>query len=277
MTDIANWVGGADGIGWAIIILTAIIRLILLPIFINQQRNTTISGLKMQKMRPELEKIQAAAKAAQTPTEQQAISMQSMNLYRENNVSMTGGVSWLTMAVQLPIFSGLYLAIKHADGLKSATFYGMALSKPQIILTIIVFLIYVFQAYLSQLHMPEDQKKTAGKIAYFMPVMIAFFTFASSGAIGLYFIVGGISVAIQTLVIHFMHSGLTKHVEETFSLKRGADELLKEATAGSNFNQGAQRVRPEDLRPRDVTPTETNDQPTGQRNAGKQNRQLNKE
>lgn len=271
LTELAKAIGGVNAIGWAIIILTAIIRLILLPIFINQQKNTTISSLKMQKLRPELEKVQAAVKNAKTSQEQQAASMASMSLYRENGVSLTGGISWLTMAIQLPIFSGLYLAIQHANGLRTATFFGVALSKPQILLSAAVFVIYAFQAYLSILHMPEEQKKTSAQMLWISPVMIAGITLISSGALGLYFLVGGLSVVIQALTIHFMHPKLLAHVEESFTIKRGADDLLKQS-APTGFGQDQNRVRPEDLRPRDVTDDDTTSQTPAKRNAGKQQR-----
>ncbi|MCK8627680.1 membrane protein insertase YidC [Fructobacillus cardui] len=274
LTEIAKWVGGVNAIGWAIIILTAIIRLILLPIFVNQQINTTKSSLKMEKLRPELEKVQAAVKGAKTAEEQQAASMASMSLYRENGVSMTGGISWLTMAIQLPIFSGLYLAIQHADGLKTATFFGLPLSKPEILLSLVVFVIYAAQAYLSLIHMPAEQKKTAGQMLWISPVMIAGITLISSGALGLYFIVGGITVVLQAFIVHLMYAKLEDDVDKNFVLKKGADDLLSQP-ASAAFGRNQNRVRPEDLRPRDVTDDDKSQQ-SGPRNAGKQQRRNEK-
>ncbi|MCK8617653.1 membrane protein insertase YidC [Fructobacillus sp. M158] len=277
LLQIAKAVGGVNAIGWAIIILTAIIRLILLPIMVNQSKKTTVSQLKMQKLRPEFEKVQAAVKSAQTPAEQQAASMASMALYRENNISLTGGVSWLTMAIQMPIFSGLYLAIMHANGLKSATFFGFQLSSPQVLFSVLVLVIYLWQAYLTQLHVPEAQKKQTGALMWMMPLVIAGFTFVSSGALGLYFIVGGIFVVLQAFITHLMHANLKKQVEDDFVILKTADELLQQGAAnqtagqaGPSFgNEAVNRVRPEDLRPRDVT----DDKPEQGRNAGKQHRE----
>lgn len=273
LLQIADAVGGVNAIGWAIIILTAIVRLILLPIMVSQSKKTTISQLKMQKLRPEFEKVQAAVKTAKTPAEQQAASMASMALYRENNISLTGGVSWLTMAIQMPIFSGLYLAIMHAKGLKSASFLGFDLSSPQILFSVLVLVIYLWQAYLTQLHVPAAQKKQTGALMWFMPIMIAGFTFVSSGALGLYFIVGGVFEVAQAFITHLMYAGLKKQVEEDFTILKTADDLLKptgdNGQSAENFvNQTTRRVRPEDLRPRDVTDEKQREG----RNAGKQNR-----
>ena len=269
LIDIAHMVGGVNAIGWAIIILTAIVRLCLLPIMVSQSKKTTISQLKMQKLRPEFEKVQAAVKAAKTPQEQQAASMASMSLYRENNISLTGGVSWLTMAIQMPIFSGLYLAIMHANGLKSATFFGFSLSSRQILFSVLVLVIYLAQAYMTQLHIPAAQKKQTGMLIWFMPIMIAGFTLVSSGALGLYFMVGGIFVLAQALINHLYYDQLQKHVDQNFVIQKTADDLLnQQVNAGTNSSAKTTRVRPEDLRPRAVS----EDVAHGGRNAGKQHR-----
>ena len=71
MTNIAHFIGGVNGIGWAIIVITAIFRLILLPFFLNQQVNTTVNQIKMQKLKPEIDKLQTLSRKAATTEEQQ--------------------------------------------------------------------------------------------------------------------------------------------------------------------------------------------------------------
>ena len=208
MTDIAHIIGGVNGIGWAIIIITAILRLILLPFFLNQQVNTTINQIKMQTLKPEIDKLQALTRKAGTTQEQQQASMAMMSLYRENDVSVIGGISFLTMAMQLPIFSGLYSAILHAPALKGAEFLGFNLGKPQIVFAIAAGIIYLIQAWLAMQHMPEEQKKTSAMMMFISPIMIFVFAMIASGAIGLYFVVGGLFALIQTLIQHYQRPGL---------------------------------------------------------------------
>ena len=52
LTKIAEWAGGSYGL--SIIIATVIIRLVLLPLILKQQKST----MAMQALRPEMEKIQ---------------------------------------------------------------------------------------------------------------------------------------------------------------------------------------------------------------------------
>ena len=264
MTDIAHIIGGVNGIGWAIIIITAILRLILLPFFLNQQVNTTINQIKMQTLKPEIDKLQALTRKAGTTQEQQQASMAMMSLYRENDVCVIGGISFLTMAMQLPIFSGLYSAILHAPALKGAEFLGFNLGKPQIVFAIAAGVIYLIQAWLAMQHMPEEQKKTSAMMMFISPIMIFVFAMIASGAIGLYFVVGGLFALIQTLIQHYQRPGLEKRVVREFKIKKTADDLMQESSKTKSTvtsTDGEQKI---------VQSSETKNKK--QRNAGKQKR-----
>ena len=264
MTDIAHIIGGVNGIGWAIIIITAILRLILLPFFLNQQVNTTINQIKMQTLKPEIDKLQALTRKAGTTQEQQQASMAMMSLYRENDVSVIGGISFLTMAMQLPIFSGLYSAILHAPALKGAEFLGFNLGKPQIVFAIAAGIIYLIQAWLAMQHMPEEQKKTSAMMMFISPIMIFVFAMIASGAIGLYFVIGGLFALIQTLIQHYQRPGLEKRVAREFKIKKTADDLMQESSKAKSA------VTATDSEQKTVQSNENKNKK--QRNAGKQNR-----
>ncbi|MBZ5978918.1 MAG: membrane protein insertase YidC [Leuconostoc gelidum] len=264
MTDIAHIIGGVNGIGWAIIIITAILRLILLPFFLNQQVNTTINQIKMQTLKPEIDKLQALTRKAGTTQEQQQASMAMMSLYRENDVSVIGGISFLTMAMQLPIFSGLYSAILHAPALKGAEFLGFNLGKPQIVFAIAAGIIYLIQAWLAMQHMPEEQKKTSAMMMFISPIMIFVFAMIASGAIGLYFVVGGLFALIQTLIQHYQRPGLEKRVGREFKIKKTADDLMQESSKAKNT------VTSTDGDQKTLQSSETKNKK--QRNVGKQKR-----
>lgn len=264
MTDIAHIIGGVNGIGWAIIIITAILRLILLPFFLNQQVNTTINQIKMQTLKPEIDKLQALTRKAGTTQEQQQASMAMMSLYRENDVSVIGGISFLTMAMQLPIFSGLYSAILHAPALKGAQFLGFDLGKPQIVFAIAAGIIYLIQAWLAMQHMPEEQKKTSAMMMFVSPIMIFVFAMIASGAIGLYFVIGGLFALIQTLIQHYQRPGLEKRVAREFKIKKTADDLMQESSKAKST------VTATDSEQRTLQSNENKNKK--QRNAGKQNR-----
>ena len=88
--------GGASYV-LAITILTVIIRACLLPFNIKSAK----SSKKMQEIQPEVKKIQEKYK-----NDPQKAQMEMMNLYKEKNVSMTGGC--LPALLPLPILMALY-------------------------------------------------------------------------------------------------------------------------------------------------------------------------
>lgn len=87
--------------GLAIIIFTVIIKLILLPLNIKSQK----AMKKQQKIQPILKELQT-----KYANDQEKLQRETMKLYKENNISMTGGC--LPMLIQMPILVGLYQVIQ---------------------------------------------------------------------------------------------------------------------------------------------------------------------
>ncbi|MDV0430851.1 membrane protein insertase YidC [Lactiplantibacillus sp. DA1] len=213
--NVMEWLSQLFGnnYGWAIIGLTVIVRLVLLPMMINQQRKSTYQQEKMSAVRPQMEKIQARQKAATSQEEKAAISNELMQLYRDNGISMTGGIGCLPLLIQLPIFSALYYAIRYSPELSKATFMGISLGKSSLILAILAFLSYLAQGYLSMIGLPEEQKKTMRLMLIMSPVMILFVSMSAPAGLGLYFFVGGLFACLQTLIINFFRPRIRREVE----------------------------------------------------------------
>lgn len=226
MEYIDHAIGGQNAIGWSIIILTLIVRLVLLPLMVHQQRLATIQQEKMRLLQPQLSKIQAAQKAATSPEEQQRTSQAMMAVYRENNVSLLGGMNFTAMIIQWPIFFGLYRAIRNAHGMSHASFFGITLSDKSMLLAIATAVVYLLQSWLSTVGVPAEQKKQMMTMMYMMPVMMFFMTYVTNAGIALYFFVGALIFVIQTLIIIFMRPRLRRHVESSFDVRDVADDAL---------------------------------------------------
>jgi len=87
--------------GLAIILFTVVIKLVLLPLNIRSQK----AMRKQQKIQPILAEIQK-----KYANDQEKLQREMMKLYKENDVSMTGGC--LPMIIQMPILFGLYQIIR---------------------------------------------------------------------------------------------------------------------------------------------------------------------
>jgi YidC/Oxa1 family membrane protein insertase len=92
---LGNLMGGA--FGWAILLLTIIIRLVIAPLTYSSY----LSGAKMKALRPEIDLLKAKHGG-----DQQAMSMDQMKLFREAGVNPLGGC--IPALFQIPIFFALY-------------------------------------------------------------------------------------------------------------------------------------------------------------------------
>ena len=96
--------------GWAIIFITIIVRIIILPLGLHQSKKLYPNG-KMQAIKPQVDVAQAKMKQASTREEQMAAQAELQKIYKENNVSMVGGIGCLPLLIQMPIFSSLFLLL----------------------------------------------------------------------------------------------------------------------------------------------------------------------
>lgn len=87
--------------GWAIIIFTVIIKMIVLPLTVKSQK----AMKKQQKIQPVIAELQEKYK-----NDPEKLQSEMMKIYRENDISMTGGC--LPMLIQMPILIGLYQVIQ---------------------------------------------------------------------------------------------------------------------------------------------------------------------
>lgn len=87
--------------GIAIILLTLLVRVIVLPLTIKQTR----SMIAMQKLQPEIRKLQEKYK-----DDKEKLSQEMMKFYKENKVNPLGGC--LPLILQLPVFFALFTVLR---------------------------------------------------------------------------------------------------------------------------------------------------------------------
>jgi YidC/Oxa1 family membrane protein insertase len=97
--------------GWDIVLLTVALRVVFLPLSIRGQR----SMLKMQRLQPQMERLREKFKE-----DQERLQREMVDLYKRNHVNPLGGCA--PMALQMPIFIGLYEALLNAVELRHAPF-----------------------------------------------------------------------------------------------------------------------------------------------------------
>lgn len=192
------------GFGVAIILVTVIVRLIILPLGLNQAYKASYMQEKTRYLKPILEPIQTKLKNAKTNEEKMAAQSELMTAQKENGVNMLSSIGCLPLLIQMPFFSALFYAARYTQGISTATFIGIDLGKSSIVLTIVAGIFYFLQSYISTIGIDEEQKKQMRTMMYMSPLMIVFFSFSSPAGVTLYWVIGGIFGVIQQLIVTFL-------------------------------------------------------------------------
>lgn len=99
--------------GWAIIILTLLVRIVTAPLTVKQMRSME----RMRRVQPRMKEIQE-----KYADDRQRQSEEMMRFYKQEKVNPLGGC--LPMFLQLPVFIGLFYALRSSIHLRQAPFFG---------------------------------------------------------------------------------------------------------------------------------------------------------
>lgn len=192
---IAKVCGGSYG--WAIIIFTVIIRVILLPLNAVQINSTR----KMQEIQPELKALQEKYSSKDLETRNK-LNEETQKLYKEAGVNPYAGC--LPMVIQLPVMWALYQAIWRTPELQNGKFLWMDLGKPDpyYILPVLAAVFTFLSSYIATLSVPKSSQTTMTKMmSYVMAIMVGIWAIVFQSAISLYWVISNLFQVGQTLVL----------------------------------------------------------------------------
>src|ERR1035437_5519958 len=117
--QIFTWMGlpPAAGFTWALSIvgLVVVIRVILIPLFVKQIH----ASRRMQLIQPEMQKIQKKYKGKTDPESRQAMTQETMGLYKRTGTNPFS--SCLPLLLQSPIFFALFRVLNGLAGIAAST------------------------------------------------------------------------------------------------------------------------------------------------------------
>lgn len=194
---LADFVGSY---GVAIIVFTILFRLILLPFTLKQQKGMVETQIKTQGIQPITQDIQAEMKETDDPAEQQALQMELMEVYRENDIGIGSQLTGcLPLLLQMPIFVAMLQVLRRSNEIANSTFLGINLGDTSIVLAIVTGLIYLVQSRMMITNMPEEQQKSAGMTMYITPIMMIFIGISSPAGVAIYWMISGVFTLFQQL------------------------------------------------------------------------------
>lgn len=181
--------------GLAILALTIIIRLLILPLMIKQYRSTK----QMQALQPEILKIRKKYK--DDPQKQQE---ETMKLFQKHGVNPLAGC--MPLLIQMPILIALYNAIMRNEHIYEHTFLWMQLGErdPFFILpTIAAITTYLQQKMMSSVQQMNPQMEM---LMVIFPILIFVTAMTFPAALPLYWIFSNLFTIVQTYFMYVRNS-----------------------------------------------------------------------
>ena len=158
---IPNW-------GWAIVVLTLIINMLLFPLRISSYKTT----LKMQRVAPEIKAIQEKYKKYSMRDPRKAeMNKEVMAIYSREGINPVGGC--FQMFLQMPVWFGLNTALRYAIEMRHATWLwvqDLSAKDPYYILPVLMGLSMYLVSKMTPMTATDPQQQAMMKI---MPITMA--------------------------------------------------------------------------------------------------------
>ncbi|MBU8684192.1 YidC family membrane integrase SpoIIIJ [Bacillus haynesii] len=193
ITYVANLTN--ENFGLAIIIVTLLIRLLILPLMIKQ----TKSSKAMQALQPEMQKLREKYSSKDQKT-QQKLQQETMALMQKHGVNPLAGC--FPILIQMPILIGFYHAIMRTREIAEHSFLWFDLGErdPYFILPILAGVFTFIQQKLMMAGTAQQNPQMA-MMLWLMPIMIVVFAISFPAALSLYWVVGNLFMIAQTFFI----------------------------------------------------------------------------
>jgi YidC/Oxa1 family membrane protein insertase len=158
---IPNW-------GWAIVVLTLIINMLLFPLRISSYKTT----LKMQRVAPEIKAIQEKYKKYSMRDPRKAeMNKEVMAIYGREGINPVGGC--FQMFLQMPVWIGLNTALRYAIEMRHATWLwitDLSSKDPYYILPVLMGVSMYLVSKMTPMTATDPQQQAMMKI---MPITMA--------------------------------------------------------------------------------------------------------
>jgi YidC/Oxa1 family membrane protein insertase len=190
-----NWSGSW---GWAIVILTIAINLLILPLRVK----TMQSGLKMQRIQPQMDAIKAKyAKYKVTDPKRNEMNAEIMQLQKDHGVNMFGGC--IPTLIQMPLLFAFFGMLPKVVELRHASWFwlpDLTSADPYHILPIIMIVSqFLVQFYTPSPGVDPQQQKM---MAFMMPAFSGYMTWNYASGLALYWSVGNLIGIAQQAVMN---------------------------------------------------------------------------
>ena len=216
------YVASAGNYGLAIILLTALLRLVFWPL--NQKSMTSMR--KTQKLQPQMAAIRGKYKGTKDVEKRQKMNEEVMALYKREGVSPLGGC--LPMVAQIPILFSFYALLSVAIELRQAPFFfwvtDLSRHDPYLVLPLLMGGSMLAQQRLTPQASADPQQASMMKMMRLMPIFFTvMFLYVPSGLV-LYWLTNNLLGISQQL---FVNRSMDRQLEAEKAAKKTAKKSGK--------------------------------------------------
>ncbi len=182
--------------GWAIVVLTLFIRLLLMPLAIPSMK----SSVKMRALQPKTEKIKQKYAGNDDFESKMKMQQEMAKLFKEEGVNTMS--SCFMMLPQMPIFFAYFSLLRSSISLRQADWifwiHDLSVKDPYYVLPMLM----AASMFLTSLTMPMAGMDPAQqRMMKFMPLAFAVFFISMPSGLVLYMITGNIFMLVQNTIL----------------------------------------------------------------------------
>ncbi|WP_187648507.1 membrane protein insertase YidC [Nitrosophilus labii] len=182
---VGNW-------GWAIVILTILIRILLFPLTFKGM----VSMQKLKDLSPKIKELQQKYKG-----DPQKLNAHMMQLYKKHGANPMGGC--LPLLLQIPVFFAIYRVLLNAIELKGAEWIlwikDLSVMDPYFILPILMGITMYIHQKITPTTITDPMQQ---KIFQYLPIVFTFFFITFPAGLTLYWFVNNILSIIQQIIVN---------------------------------------------------------------------------
>lgn len=190
----AKWEGSW---GWAIVVLTVAVNLLILPLRIASMR----SGLKMRRIQPEIETIKARYKGVKlTDPRRNEMTAEIAKLQKDNGINVFGGC--IPLLLQMPLLFAFFGMLRKAAALHGAGWlwlHDLSTADPHHILPVLMVAFQLLMQWYTP--SPGGDAKQQRIMACLMTIGFGYVSWHYASGLALYALTGSIfSIATQAAI-----------------------------------------------------------------------------
>lgn len=207
--------------GWALILFTLFLKLILFPLTYS----SSVSMAKMQNLQPKMKAIKKKYKNTKDMEQRKLMNMEIMALYKQEKVNPAGGC--LPILLQLPILFGFFrllqvsINVRHEPWILWIT--DLSKKDPFYVLPVLMGVTQFIQQRMT----PSGGDETQKKLMYIMPVVMTVMFASFPSGLNLYWCFSNVlQIGQQYIINEKIHKKKKEEEKEIKILKRkkGAKE-----------------------------------------------------